>query len=731
MVEKLNLQPVDAPVQPFGETYPGAGGVFDLHAIMAAVRRNIIPIVAIVVGALILAVVATLLMVPRYIASSRVMIEQQAEQIIENDTATSPAAYQDADRFLQTQVDIIRSRTLAQQVVEAEGLASDAEFFEAQGAELPTEEDVEGLALDQRGLAGFRQDLAIDLVQDNMNAGLPLDSRIVTISFESADPVIAARLSNALSENFINGNLVRKFESSAYAREFLAQQLADAREKLETSERDLNQYSRQAGLIRVSGQGQNADRETTLSVTNDTLVQLNAAASAATAERVDAENRWQAVINKPVLSVPQVVQNPGVQSLISQRSQIEAELADERQRHLDDHPNVKALEAQLARINDQIQSVGSAIKDSLRVQYESTREREQQLRSQVTTLRDEALGEQDRGVQYNVLKRVAETDRALYNTLLTRYNELNAIAGATSNNLSLIDVAEVPREPSSPNLALNVLVALVAGLAAAGAFVFLREQLDDVIRSPDDVENKLKLSMLGLIPQADNLQEDLQDPKSPVSEAYQSLGTNLRYSSANGMPASLMITSGKASEGKSTTANELARQFASLGRRTLLVDADLRRPTLHKRIGSSVEGLTSVLAGEKRIEEVIVPSDIANLSYMTALPIPPDPAALLGSPRLEETLSQIKESYDCVIIDAPPLLGLSDTPLLSANVEAIVMVIDASSGTRGVVKAGLRRLNLVHANVLGAVLTRFDAKAAGGSYSYYGSDYYTYESREA
>lgn len=728
MVEKLNLQPVEGVEQSFVANDPNDAGLFDIHAVTAAVRRNIIPIVAILVGALILAVVVTLLMTPSYVATSRVMIDQKVDQIIENE-GTSAGTYQDAERFLQTQLDIIRSRSLALQVVEAEGLADDADFFDAQGASLPTEEDVEGVLLGQRGLAGFRQDAAVELVQASMAAGLPVDSRIVAINFESADPVIAARLSNALAENFINGNLVRKFESSAYAREFLAQQLADAREKLETSERDLNQYSRQAGLIRVSGQGQNADRETTLSVTNDTLVQLNAAASAATAERVDAENRWQAVINKPVLSVPQVIQNPGVASLISQRSQIEAELADERQRHLDDHPNVKALEAQLARINDQIQSVGSAIKDSLRVQYESTREREEQLRNQVTTLRDEALGEQDRGVQYNVLKRVAETDRALYNTLLTRYNELNAIAGATSNNLSLIDVAEIPREPSSPNLALNVFIAFVAGLGAAAAFVFIREQLDDVIRTPDDVENKVRLPMLGLIPQAEALQEDLEDPKSAVSEAYQSLGTNLRYSSANGMPSSLMITSGKASEGKSTTANELARQFAAMGRRTLLVDADLRRPTLHKRIGKSIDGLTSVLAGEKTVDEVIVAAQQPNLSYLTALPIPPDPAALLGSPRLEETMSDLKDRYDCVIIDAPPLLGLSDTPLLSVNVEAIIMVIDASSGTRGIVKAGLRRLSLVNANVLGAVLTRFDAKAAGGSYSYYGSDYYTYESR--
>ena len=714
--------------------HEGGNGLlgFDLGAIIAAFRRNLLAVLVIIGAALALGAIATVLMVPQYQATSRLLVDQQAAEILE-DGASPAVPYQDADRFLQTQVDILRSRTLAARVVESQDLAESEPFFQAQGATMPTSEDVDVPGADGNVLKALRRDVAIDLLSDATNVALPLDSRVVSVSVESADPVLAARLANAYARGFIESNLARKFDGSSYAREFLAQQLAEAREQVEQSERDLNQYSRAAGLIRVSGQGQNADQETTLSITTDSLVQLNAAASQAAAQRLEAENRWRVAQNTNAMNLPSVLQNLAVQNLLRQRSDAVAALADERERHLDQHPNVLALEAQVSNINDQIDSVASSIKRSIRVEYESAVQREQDLRDRVENLRSNALDEQDRGVQYNLLKRTAETDRALYDTLLTEFNELNATAGSTSNNVSLVDEAEPPREPVSPNVILNMVAALAAGLAFAGGFVFLREQFDDVVRTPDDVEAKLGLSVLGLIPRVDdeNLQEELQDPKSPISEAYQSLVTNLRYSSGNGIPRVLTVTSSQASEGKTTTSHEMAQQFAALGKKTLLIDADLRRPTLHKRrkIGTP-DGLTTLLAGEKQIEDVLVPSDIGNLSYMSALPIPPDPAALLATGRIETILEDLRAQFDTIVIDAPPLLGLSDAPQLAASGEATLLVIDGSAGRRGAVKAALRRLEMVNANIIGGVLTKFDSRSVSSAYSYYGSDYYAYESSD-
>lgn len=207
--------------------------------------------------------------------------------------------------------------------------------------------------------------------------------------------------------------------------------------------------------------------------------------------------------------------------------------------------------------------------------------------------------------------------------------------------------------------------------------------------------------------------------------------TNLRYSSSGGIPHTLTITSAQASEGKTTSANQLAREFAELGKRTLLIDADLRRPTLHRKLANEKqEGLTTLLAGERTVDEVLVASDHPNLSYISALPIPPDPAALLNSNRVAELIEDLSGRFDCVVFDAPPMLGLTDAATLAAHCDGVLLVVDSTSGRRGAVKAAMRRLAMVRAKIIGAVLTKFDARKAGGAYSYYGTDYYTYEAKE-
>lgn len=705
----------------------------DPRAILVAIRRNIVAIIVIIAIFIGLGILATILMTPEYIGTSRILIEQQEDQIIEgSDARAAAASYMDADRFLQTQADIVTSRALAVQVVDREGLAEDPAFFEAQGEEYPVEGDIESYERPMN-LQQLRAEIAADIVSKNLAVTLPPDSRILSVSFFSGDPVVAARIANSFAESFIEGNLARKFDSSSYAREFLAQQLQDARSKLEQSERDLNQFSRAAGLIRVSGQGTNADQETTLSVTNNSLVQLNDVAAQATAQRVSAQQQWNNIAQVPLLSIPEVLENQAVQRLVEQRSAAEANLAQLSSRYLDDHPNVLAAQAQVDKLTAQIQSIAQSIKNSIRLKYESALDRENSIDDQVEMLRSAALDEQDRGVQYNVLKRVAETDRALYNTLLTRFNELNATAGATSNNVSLIDTAEPPRKPSSPRPLLNLIAALLGGMVFASGFVFFREQFDDAMRNPDDVEKKLGLPLLGLIPQVEQgyMQEELDDPKSPISEAYSALLTNIRYSSGSGIPETIVVTSSVASEGKTTTSFKLATDIADLGRRTLLIDADLRRPTMHRRdnVGTH-DGFTAVLAGELTLEQAILKSDNAHLDLMTALPMPPDPVALLSSERFLKVVETLRSQYDCIVFDAPPLLGLADATTLAAHVDAVVLAIDSQRGKGGGTRSAVRRLQMVGANIIGVVLTKFDARHSGSAYSYYGSSYYAYETSQ-
>ena len=717
--------------QPYSDQDNNAFGI-DIATILGALRRNLVWIVALMALALGAGIVITLLITPRYVATATVLVEQEADQIIEGADTQPAVAYQDTERFLQTQLDIIRSRSLAEQVLEGESLIDDPNYYAAFNSEMPVEADLDNvLYAGADGLERLRRTVATDLLIENMSVTLPLDSRLVSIGMETTSPAMSARIANAVARNYIESNLSRKFESSAYAREFLAQQLEEARNALADSERNLNTYSRAAGLIRTSSQGDASTTGAPLSVTNSTLVQINEAANEAVATRIAAEEEWQSIANAPLLTIPQVLASSAIQNLLRLRSQAEAELAEERARHLDQHPTVQALEAQVQRYTEQINDVAKSIREAVQRQYQSALDREKSMREQVNQLRQEALSEQDQGVQYNVLLRVAETNRSNYDALLQRYNELNATAGAASNNVSLVDAAELPTDPSSPNLPLNILVSLIAGMCLAGGFVFLREHFDDVIRSPDDVERKLGIPLLGLIPRAeddDAFADAKEDQKSAISEAYHSLVTNLFYATSKGLPEVLMVTSSQASEGKTTTSSIIATYLARLGHNVVLIDGDLRRPTLHKRLlnNSDQPGITEVLSGRASLDDVVVSEEGSNLSYITALPIPPDPSLLLGSPALDTMISELRERFDVVIVDCPPILGLSDSVAWSTKVDGTLLVVDATKGHRGAIKAGQRRMQLVGAPMLGAVLTKFNPDAAGGNYSYYGYEYYAY-----
>lgn len=706
---------------------PDLAAVF--RTVISAVRRNVLLIAATIVATLALGVVATLLITPKYKASAQVLIEDQADQIIEGSELQKIGAGWDTDRFLQTQLGIIQSRSLARLVVKSGRFSKDDMFFSALGGGVPSNDGLFG-----KKLEAVREDEAVDLLLKNLQVDLPRDSRIATLTVVSRNAVLSAQMANLYAQRYVEYNLNQKYQSSSYARQFLGDQLAEARAKLTQSEHDLNQYARAAGLIRVTSQGANGPEESALSVTNSTLVQLNEAASKSVADRIAAEDRWKTLSNQPALSVPEVTSNQAVQQLVSEKTKIQGDLAEERSRHLEEFATVKSKRAQISELDRRINVLADSIKKSAYLDYVAAAEREKSLVSRVNRLQNDALNEQDRGVQYSVLKRVADTNRALYETLLSRYNQISATAGASNNNITIVDRAEVPRDPSSPILFVNLALALVLGIIFAAAAVFLREIFDDAIRTPEDVERKLGIRLLGLIPMLkdeESIDERIADRRSGVSEAYRSLVTNLQYSTATGLPQVLTITSSKEGEGKSTTARTVARDVASLGKKVLLVDTDLRRPTLHRIMGDEGKsGLTDVLTGNKTFDQVVAPSDIETLNYVSGLPTPPDPALILSGEGLTAFLALARERYDLVVIDSPPLLGLSDAVILSSHADGVLFVIDGAGFHRGAVKSALRRLTLVGANVLGVALNRFEPRAGDSEYEYYAYNYYSYGSNE-
>ncbi|HTN13495.1 MAG TPA: polysaccharide biosynthesis tyrosine autokinase [Sphingomonadaceae bacterium] len=714
-------QPYGLPMGVYG---PGAIGEL-VRYVLSLIRRNRWLIAAIIGLALAASIAATMIDTPRYTASASVQINDQSEQVLgeELDAQTEVNKASDVERFLNTQIEILRSRGLAQRVARRLDLTGNERFFAAMGLPLPDKDMSQAAQRDQ----------LIDLLQSNMDTNLPRNSRIVTISFSSTDPALSASIVNTFADEFIQSNLQRRFDSSAYARTFIGEQLDEARARLETSERELNAYARSAGLIRMrdtTSDGQGSDGGSG-SVTSSSLMQINQAANSAKAERIAAEGRWRTEQSTPLFASQAVLSNPTVQNLMTRRAELEAELKKNRQRYLDDHPTVLQGEAELATVNQQLTQVAANVRDSIRAQYTAAQAAETRLSSQVEQLQGATLAEQDRAVRYNTLAREADTNRSLYDGLLQRFRELNAAAGIANSNLAIIDRADPPLDPSSPSLIKNLAIALTLSLVLAAIVVFLRDQLDDAIRIPEDVEEKVHLPLLGIIPDAGDSSpaEELANPKSAIAEAYGSLRGALLYSTRQGLPRLMLVTSAQPTEGKSTTAFAIASGFARMGRRVLLIDADMRRPSVHGRIGhDNRRGLSSLLVSQETAASAVVETAIPGFFVLPSGPIPPSPTELLTSPRMAGLLEEYLGQYDVVMCDSPPVLGLADAPALSALADGVVFVIEADRGRRGALKTALKRLRAVNAVLLGAVLTKFDPDKSGNRYSeYYGYSYYRYE----
>lgn len=690
----------------------------NLRAIWAAMYRSRIAIGIIICVAILLAVASLILMPRTYQARASVQIDQQTTKVLGTEDIEPTLSGTEADRFLQTQIDILGSRSLAKKVSDRLALTANDQFFRNMGAEPPVD-------------PALRQNAILDILQDNLSVNLPRSSRVVDVKFVSRNPAFAAQVANSYAENFIASNIQRKFSTTDYSRQFLQGRLEQAKGRVEQSERDLIEYSRGARLIDASTGASAGQIDSRRSLTASNLVALNDSYAAAQSARLLAHERWKEVQVTPVMSLPEVLSNPAMQSLLVQRAELTAKISELRQRLLPDHPTVAQATAHLNEINSQISGLATSIKNSIFRQFQATQRQEAALEGRVNDLKGATLSEQDRGVRYNILKREVDTNRQLYDSLLQRFKELSAQAGITSNNITSVDVAEIPRKPISPKPKLNLVLGLLAGLIGAAMFVFAREQLDDAIRNPRDMEEKLNLPLLAVVPdQRDKAPiEALEDKRSSLREAYHAARTSIELSSDRGLYKSIVVTSSGMAEGKSTSSYSLARDFAAVGRRVLVIDADLRKPSLHTFFGvpKAAKGLSTVLARQTTVQDAIRKTDFENLSYLPSGPIPPDPAQLIGGESLREMLEDLKSQFDIVVLDAPPVLALADAIELAADADATIFIVEAGNAHFGQAKNAVRRLRQAGANLIGGIVTKYDPKATGfGAYE----DYYEYEYSE-
>jgi succinoglycan biosynthesis transport protein ExoP len=704
-----------------GPAQGGTGGfnLLDLSLIRGFLWRQRFILVGVTAVILILGYVVTVLTQPLYTATATVRVDPEGGEIIEGQEMLDLRG-SDMVRYTQTLSAVLQSRSMAYQVVDKLKLASDPSFMGDAAA--PKNADAKTLA--------SRREAAASRVRGGLSVNNPSTDRIMAISYQSEKPAEAARIANAYVDAFVTDDLRRSFEKNAYAQQYLADQIAKTRAELTAAERRAISYARANKIVSPSLLGGVSQQGTTDSnipqtVTASNLASVNSAYTAATTRRIAAEQRWRAVAGVSPERLPEVQQNPTYQNLVAARAKAASEAADLRTRYGDNYPRIVELNAQINTLDRQLSKTASDIKDGLRQTYEVAAKEEGALSGELNKVSSETLDEQDRRVAFNQMDRSVTALSTQLQSLLERYNQISSAANLKPGTITKLDAAMVPGAPSSPNLFKNLIVALGLGLGLAVALAVLRDVLDDRLRSLEDVERKLDLHPLGATPLVQD--GEVGELSLPLAEAYSSIRTSIDFVLPERDHNVLMLTSSQASEGKSTTSVAIARRFAQLGRKVLLVEADLRKPSLNLQFGlpRAKKGFVEVLLGECKLEDALLEQLTPNLDVLPVGAIPSNPTDVLSSAPIEDFIARYRQEYSMIIFDAPPVMGLADAPLLSRQTDGVIFIIEANRAHFGQAKAAVRRLRAANANFLGVVMTKFRALEAGEAYDYHYS-YYTY-----
>jgi succinoglycan biosynthesis transport protein ExoP len=688
-----------------GQRNYSATNILDLATIMRIVHHWRWLVLGAVALGLAGAILATLLTRPVYRAWVTLEANPPTFAVTDDQTHDDQVAGSDTFDFVATQVGLVQSRSVAERAAQELNLANNADVVR---------QDID---------ASKRLRLATRTISDNLKVIAPEQGELIKFSFDSTSPQLAASIANAVGESFINTAIQRRYESSAYARNFLERQINKTRGDLERSERALVAYAQAQGIINTSTPTGQSGGDTS-SLQGDSLVKLNEALADATARRVSAEGAYrQSLASGPTIDVTQ-----STLQLQQQLAQLQAEYSQKRTFMKPDHPDMVSLRSQIDELNKQIHQeaarVSSSRSNGLLADYRAALSAENALRARVGQLKGEVLNLRGRSIQYTILQREVDTNRALYDGLLQRYKQIGVAGGVGTAPVSIVDRADVPAMPFKPNLFLNLIIGLGLGLAAGMAGAIGLEFVNDTIKSREDVRKKLALPCLGAVPRTpakDVFVDDLKNPTSVLSEAYSAIVAALRFSTEEGMPKVLLLTSTRSAEGKSSSALALAQNFARRGKSVLLMDADLRKPAF--KAADDKVGLSKLLTTDDKVEDHVVETQHPNLWLLPSGPVPPSPADLLSTGRIRKIIAEAGERFELVVIDGPPTLGLADAPLLAAATGNVLFIVESGrTRTRAAVES-LNRLEATGTHIAGAVLTK--ATDAGGSYGYgrYGYGY--------
>jgi capsular exopolysaccharide synthesis family protein len=664
---------------------------------------------------------------PVYTATARLQIERSAPNVLpfQQVVASVPDNLND---FHQTQHGLIQSRRVAREVVAALNLAGHPEF--------------RGAARGGEGGPEAAEARLIDAFLGKLKVAPVRNSRLVDVSFSSTDRGLAARAANKVAETYIAFNSEAQYNTTERATASLALQIANLSEEIDRREQELQEYARRHGIIAL-----NEKQDITLKRLND----LSNACTSAQAVRIEREARYAALLEADPDAIPEVADSRLVQELAAKSAELARRHAQLSEKYMPGWPEMARLRREMEETERRLEGERRAIHGqalaAAESAYRASLNEEVYLQAVLERLKREAQEMGLKEIEYNNLKSGVANRRATLEALVKRQTETSTSAGlndVASSNVRVVDQAETPLRPSSPKVRLNMALGLLAGLGLGVGLAFFFEYLDKSIKTTEEFQAASGAPVIGFIPLmrgdggrlrlvrgnggfSDGLQERIdlishQDPKAKASEAFREMRTAFLVSRPGGPPRTVLVTSSQPAEGKTVVAVNLAVSLAQIGRRVLLVDADLRKPRLHRVFHlPNDRGLSSDLSGRDAIDPRVLPTSVAGLSVLPSGPIPPNPADLLDSERfthLAELL--LAAGFDHVVVDSPPVLAVADPGIMAGRMEAVVMVARIGDTGRDALGHAARKLAQVNAKIVGGVLNRIDVDQQ----SYYGGYYY-------
>ncbi|HEX3437763.1 MAG TPA: polysaccharide biosynthesis tyrosine autokinase [Pseudacidobacterium sp.] len=701
----------------------------------------------VIVTAVVVLIVAALIsirMTPIYEAITRIMVSPPTSSPLDSkNTSVSPMYYQDLGQYINTQVRVLQSDSTAELVIHQLNLDTRPEFAgnartQSSGgitvSESPAQEDAHQIQLIRR-------------LQESLKVQPVPDTSIVEIRYSDPNPSLAAEIANSAAATFIEQNLKARYTSTTQAADWLSKQLADLEIKMESSQAKLLQYQKEHNIV-------GADDKQNL--TTEKLEAISKELITAQADRIQKESLYQMATTSSPETLSSVLQDPVLSGLRQQQMQLQAQYALLSTQFSLGYPRVLEIKNQLDQVDqsyrEQVRNTVARIKND----YETAATRERMLQAALNeqTGIEEQLSQN--AIEYRVLKQEADSNRQLYDGLLQQLKEASLAAGLNSSNIRVVDQARAPLRPVSPNIPRNLEFALLIGLIGGAALAFGLEALDTTVRTPEQAESISGLPTLAVIPLQSasghvvtgiartrllkkaslNTVQALplishQEPKSEIAEAYRALRTSVLLSSASHPPRSILVTSPTPQDGKTTTSLNIAIVLAQQGKRVLLLDADMRRPSIHLAFGLKDKlGLSNILVGSATISDVLQCTVQPNLFVIPAGPVPPHPSELLSSSSMQDLLLKLREEFDHIIVDSPPIISVTDAVLLSAQMDTVLLVIRSGQTTAAHVRRARNLLQSANAGVLGLVVNAADLGSPDYYYYHYEAKYRSYSGKE-